>query len=468
MQRPCYHFTPPTNWMNDPNGLVYHAGEYHLFYQHHPDSLVWGPMHWGHAVSPDLVQWRQLPIALYPDEQGMIFSGSAVVEGPNTTLVAIFTHHGPDSESQSLAYSSDNGRTWQKHPDNPVLRAPENIRDFRDPKVFWYGGDDGHWVMALAAGKAIYFYTSPDLREWQASGMFGPGYGAMGGVWETPDLFPLPVDGGPEIRWVLTVSVGDGGPAGGSGTQQFVGQFDGRTFTPDNPPTTILWADFGPDYYAPQSWNNEPHGRRLMIAWLSNWQYALLTPATTWRGMFSLPRELSLTRTEEGIRLRQRPLPALATLRGQHHYWQDVTITPGDNLLAALSGDSLEIEAEFALTAPTGCFGICVCVGENEQTRIGYDRQQDRLFLDRTHSGQTDFHDQFARVYTAAIAPVLDSLRLHIFVDRYSVEVFANDGLVVLSATIFPSEQSRGLALFTVGGPTHLRSLDIYHLRPAI
>lgn len=473
MQRPSYHFTPPTNWMNDPNGLVYYAGEYHLFYQHHPNSLVWGPMHWGHAVSRDLVNWQHLPVALFPDEQGMIFSGSAVVDWRNTalfgpeSLVALFTHHTTESESQSLAYSLDNGRTWQKYPNNPVLQAPEAVRDFRDPKVFWYGGDEGHWVMCLAAGDTILFYSSSNLIEWQPCGSFGAGYGAAGGVWETPDLFPLQVDNGPETLWVLTVGILSGSPAGGSGTHYYFGQFDGRTFTSQNPPDTRLWADFGPDYYAPQSWSGEPNGRRLMIGWLSNWQYAQVTPAVTWRGMFSLPRELALTQTEQGIRLRQRPLPALATLRSQHHHWQDETIQPGVNLLDALSGDCLEIVAECAITAETGCFGFHVRMGENEQTIIRYDAQQKKLFLDRSRSGQTDFHDRFAHVYTADMPPIHDTIRLQIFVDRYSVEVFGNDGLVVLSAIIFPSEQSRGLALMTESAPVRFIALDVYHLNIA-
>jgi fructan beta-fructosidase len=229
LYRPQYHFSPQANWMNDPNGPVYCDGEYHLFYQYHPESPVWGLMHWGHAVSCDLIHWQHLPIALYPDEHGMIFSGSAVVDWNNAAgfgekaMIIIFTYNKEHKETQNLAYSTDKGRTWTKYAGNPVIPHPNYLRDFRDPKVFWH---ENHWVMSLAAGDMILFYASPDLKHWEQSGSFGGGYGCTSGVWETPDLFKLPVDNGPETRWVLTVGVGNGGPAGGSGTQYFIGEFN--------------------------------------------------------------------------------------------------------------------------------------------------------------------------------------------------------------------------------------------------
>jgi fructan beta-fructosidase len=351
--RPQYHFTPPANWMNDPNGLVFYAGEYHLFYQHHPDAPVWGPMHWGHAVSPDLIHWQHLPIALYPDENGTIFSGSAVIDWRDTAgfgaeaMIALFTHANGNLQSQSLAYSTDKGRTWTKYAGNPILTPPPHLRDFRDPKVFWYGdADTGHWVMAVAAGNAILFYTSPDLKTWKPSGGF-VGYGSTEGVWETPDLFPLPVDGGPDTRWVLIVGVGDGAPARGSGTQYFVGHFDGSTFTSENPKEAILWADYGADFYAAQSWSDEPQGRRLIIGWMSNWQYANTTPTTTWRSAFTLPRELSLTATPLGIRLIQHPLPELHTLRKNSRNWQNQTIPA--NTQYPLTNPEFELLAEIQI-----------------------------------------------------------------------------------------------------------------------
>jgi fructan beta-fructosidase len=471
---PMWHFTPPVNWMNDPNGLVYYAGEYHLFYQYHPGSTVWGPMHWGHAVSRDLVNWEHLPIALYPDKNGTIFSGSVVLDWQNTAgfgkeaMVAVFTHDQSGVQSQSLAYSTDRGRTWTKYPGNPVLLSPNNLRDFRDPKVFWYGEpDDGHWVMALAADNMILFYNSPDLIHWTTSGKLGPGYGSTSDVWETPDLFELSVDGALETRWVLTVGVQGGGPARGSATQYFVGSFDGTTFTSENPKDTVLWADFGADYYAAQSWSNEPNKRCIMIAWQNNWQYANVIPGFTWRGVFSLPREITLTQTDSGIRLVQQPISELQTLRNAHQHWQDETITPDRNLLSNVKGESLEIIAEFQVNPAADRFGFHVRVGVQEATTIGYHVKQAKLFVDRIHSGQSDFHPGFASSHLAGLILIHDILRLHIFVDRQSVEVFGNDGLVVFSESIFPSERSQGLELFTEGGAVTLNSLDIYHLNPA-
>jgi len=466
---PQYHFTPPTMWMNDPNGLVYFDGEYHLFYQYHPESTVWGPMHWGHAVSADLINWQHLPIALYPDEHGTIFSGSAVVDWNNTAgfgekaLVAIFTYNKNYVETQNLAYSTNRGRTWTKYAGNPVIPLPEDQINFRDPKVFWH---TDHWVMALAAGDTILFYVSSDLKHWEPSGSFGGGYGSIDGVWETPDLFHLSVDAGSETRWVLTVGVGNGAPAGGSGTQYFIGEFDGRNFTSEIPKATTLWADHGADYYAPQSWNDEPNGRHLMLSWMNNWQYANLIPASNWRGTFSLIHELSLTHTENGIRLIHKPIPELHSLRDKHNRWQNEVIRPGTNLLANIYGTSLELVAEFQLINVVDCFGFGIRVGQNERTTISYNAKIKKLFIDRTLSGQVDFKEGFAKIHSADL-PINDSIRLHIFVDASSVEVFANDGLVVFTECIFPSWQSQGLELFVEGGEVLLNSLDVYQLNPA-
>ena len=473
--RPVYHFTPPANWMNDPNGLVYYQGEYHLFYQYHPESPVWGPMHWGHAISHNLINWEHLPIALYPDENGTIFSGSTVIDWKNTagfgeeTMIAIFTQDQAGKQSQSLAYSRDAGRTWAKFAGNPVISTPVNMPDFRDPKVFWYAGQaSAHWVMCLSATDRILFYTSMDLIHWTASGQLGPGCGPTGGPWETPDLFELPVDGGRETRWVLTVGIQSGAPAGGSGTLFFVGQFDGKTFTSDNSPDTLLWADYGADYYAPQSWDNQPNGRRLMIGWQNNWQYANLIPATTWRGALSLPREMTLTQTAAGIRLVQQPIPELKDLRGEPKCWYNETIIPGANLLAGLQADSFEIIADIQVGTTAESFGFRIRVGKGEETTIAYIPREQKVYLDRTHSGQNDFHSGFASLHAADLVPVNGNLRLHIFVDQYSVEVFANDGQVTLSDSIFPSKESLGFELFSKGGAIQLNELDFYQLQKKI
>jgi fructan beta-fructosidase len=467
--RPHYHFTPPRMWLNDPNGLVYLDGEYHLFYQYHPESTVWGPMHWGHAVSRDLLNWQHLPIALFPDEHGMIYSGSAVVDWKNTAgfgeeaLVAIFTYNQDYRESQNLAYSTDKGRTWTKYSGNPVIPAPMPPSDCRDPKVCWH---DDHWVMSLAAGDKILFFVSPDLKNWEQSGSFGGGYGCTDGVWETPDLFRLPVEGSGESRWVLTVGVGNGAPAGGTGTQYFIGEFDGRNFISENAKGTVLWTDFGADYYAPQSWNEEPHGRRLMIGWMNNWQYARLIPAGKWRGAFNLIRELSLKRTGQGIRLCQRPLPEAQQLRAAHQHWGEQIIDPDQNILSDVQGSSLEIIAELQFNDAIDSVGFRVRVGDREQTTVGYNPKERRLFVDRTRSGIVDFHEGFANIHTADLEPMHDRIRLHIFVDSSSVEVFANDGLATFAECIFPAESSSGLELFAEGSHIKLCSLDLFHLQP--
>lgn len=459
--------------MNDPNGMVYYNGEYHLFYQYHPGSDLWGPMHWGHAVSRDLIHWKHLPIALYPDEHGTIFSGSAVIDRNNTfglgrdVMVAVFTHDQENLQSQSLAYSNDSGRTWIKYAANPVLSAREGFADFRDPRVFWYGdGGTGHWVMCLAAHDRILFYISPDLIHWSESGSFGPGHGSTAGVWETPELFQLPVDGGPETRWVLVVGVQDGAAAGGSGTEYFVGSFDGKTFTSENPPHTVLWGDYGADYYAAQSWNDEPEGRRLLIAWMNNWQYARLIPSSGQRGVFSLIREVTLTRTENGIRLVHKPIAELQELRTTHHHWQEMKIQSDTNLLADIQGIALEILAEFKISDNPDCFGFRVRVGAHEQTTISYHVKEQRLLVDRRQSGTLDFKDTFAGIHSAVLPPLSGIIRLQIFVDSTSVEVFANDGLVTFTESIFPSEESQGLQLFVEGGEVIANSLDIYRLSP--
>ena len=299
--------------MNDPNGLVHAAGVFHLCYQHHPDGLVWGPMHWGHATSRDLLTWEHQPIALVPDHLGTAFSGSAVVDRDGVAgfgagaLVAFFTHFQEDvPQAQGVAFSVDGGTTWRPYDGNPVLRAPEGLVDFRDPKVFRF--QDSHWVMVVAALDEVALFGSTDLLHWEPLSTFGRGHGAHGGTWETPDLFEVPVDGTSESRWVLVVSVLGGGPAGGSGTQYFLGDFDGTAFTSDDPGERVRWVDHGADFYAPQSWSDAPDGRRIWIAWLSNWEYGRTTPASTWRGAMTLPRDVALCRAGGEVVLAQQPV----------------------------------------------------------------------------------------------------------------------------------------------------------------
>lgn len=469
--RPLFHFSPKKAWINDPNGLVYYKGEYHMFYQYHPDSTVWGPMHWGHAVSTDLIRWEELPIALYPDDLGTIFSGSAVIDWHNTAgfgkeaMVAIFTHH-KDLQRQSLAYSTDKGRTWEKYEGNPVLEPPTRAtKDFRDPKVFWYGTkEDGHWVMSLAAGLSILFFTSQDLKTWESSGGFGLTHGATCGVWETPDLFELIVEGRNESRWVLMVGIGDCAPVGGSGQQYFVGQFDGKTFTNDNDKDLILWADHGADFYAGQSWSDVTD-RRIWIGWMNNWKYARETPTQSFRGSMSLVREVSLIETSEGIRLSQKAVQELESLRSKIKTWENELIAEGENLLQDVSGDSLEILLEFQVDPLVTKVGLRFRVGEDSFTTLAYDLKAEKLFFDRAKSGETKFSDDYSLHHVVSLPPQPDgTIRLHVILDRSSVELFANEGSVVMTEQIFPLEGATGLELFVEGGKVHIDKLTVWTL----
>ena len=379
--RPAYHFSPAKGWMNDPNGLVYIDGEYHLFFQHYPDSTVWGPMHWGHAVSKDLVHWDELPIALFPDSLGYIFSGSAVYDAANTSglgstasppLVALFTYHDLEGEkaktidfqTQGLAFSLDKGQTWQKYEGNPVLKNP-GIRDFRDPKITQVTQADGKstWVMTLAARDRVHFYESANLKEWTFLGEFGKNEGAHGGVWECPDLLSMTAPDGSQ-KWVLLVSMNPGGPQKGSATQYFIGDFKQGVFTPDD--TMIRWLDYGPDNYAGVTWANLPkeQNRTLWIGWMSNWDYAQVVPTTTWRSALTLPREISLFDVDGTLLVKSSPAKELGGLKGTSYSISGKeSLLPSAALefLAEVSGEdsfsmllSNELGEEVAITKEMG------------------------------------------------------------------------------------------------------------------
>ncbi|MGO4548529.1 PfkB family carbohydrate kinase [Paenibacillus sp. 2TAB23] len=492
--RPLFHYSPPSGWLNDPNGLVYYEGEYHLFYQYYPHKNEWGPMHWGHAVSKDLVNWDHFPIAIAPDHNGMIFSGSAVVDwndtsgffGGNAGLVAVFTHSDtyPNTiyekgayvidgktiterprQRQSLAYSTDKGRTWTMYEGNPVLVETELI-DFRDPKVFWNAATN-RWVLVLAADDHVRIYTSPNLKEWTFASEFGAQMGSHAGVWECPDLFELPVDGECENKkWVLIVSIGDNTEfSEGSRTQYFIGQFDGVTFTSDLEPEEVLWMDYGRDNYAGVSWSDvrEEDGRRILIGWMSNWKYANHTPTTGWRSAMTIPRSLSLTKTSEGIRLISEPVEELTGLRGQPATNLSGTVLSGDRLLDGLSGNAYEIEVEFEWS-DVGEFGLKVCQSDREETVIGFEADSGFLYIDRTRSGESSFHELFPCKHGAKVETDGKQLKLRIFIDQCSVEVFANDGRVVLTDLIFPDSSSNGVALYSKGGDVLLNSFIYYPL----
>lgn len=475
--RPQFHFTPKDQWMNDPNGMVFYEGEYHLFYQYHPESTVWGPMHWGHAVSQDLVHWEHLPIALAPDEHGAIFSGSVVVDKHDTSgffggksgLVAIFTHHdtkpGTDltRQRQSIAYSTDRGRTWIKYANNPVL-IEEALPDFRDPKVFWFNPQQS-WVMVIAAGDDIRFYKSPNLKDWTYSGEFGVGQGSHDGVWECPDLFELPVDGDTiNKRWVLIVSIGeDANFLEGSRTQYFIGSFNGDTFVPEESPAPLLWLDHGRDNYAGVTWSDVPEqqGRRLFIGWMNNWKYANVIPTFNWRGAMTLPRELTLTAELEGVRLLQKPIRELQAQRRSEQNWAAFELSHSE--ITVTHGDLLEIIAEFEFDDELE-FGLKLRASETEETIVGYSTHKQLLFIDRSRSGAIDFHGDFACKHSALLKAETGNIKLHIFVDRSSIEAFANDGKLVMTDQIFPLSSSTGIKLYAKDGSVKVKSLTIHTL----
>jgi fructan beta-fructosidase len=455
--RPQFHFTPARNFMNDPNGLVYYKGEYHLFYQHNPFGATWGHMSWGHAVSRDLLHWEHLPVALREEGGVMIFSGSAVVDRNNSSglcrpdgddrscLVAIYTGHGLGKQTQNLAYSNDRGRTWTKHAKNPVLDL--GLKEFRDPKVFWHE-QTSRWIMVavLADVHKVRFFGSRDLKHWETLSDFGPA-GAVGGVWECPDLFPLPVDNDPaNIRWVLDVDINPGGVAGGSGGQYFVGTFDGTKFANDNPPAQTLWVDYGKDFYATISFSDVPasDGRRIWMAWISNWLYANEEPTALWRGAQSVPRALALRRLPDGIRLVQEPIAELRTLR--------TTPEPAAVTGSAVLPGSAEMEIELA-RGDWKEAGVRLFNAAGEEVVVGVTSQPLELFVDRSRSRTAAFHKEYPGRHAGPIRWRDDKISLRVFFDRSVVEVFGNAGESVITERVFPTRPLDRLELLPGGRP---------------
>lgn len=384
-------------------------------------------------------------------------------------LIAIFTHwknqNRPDSDqAQSIAYSVDKGRTWIKYAQNPVL-PNQGIPDFRDPKVFWHG-PTALWVMVAATFDCVTIYTSPNLRDWTYASSFGQGQGLQGFIWECPDLFELPVDGdAARTKWALNTSYLQHnvpeGALGACSMQYFIGDFDGMTFRSDNPPNVVLRSTGGPDDYAAVSWSDVPSedGRRVWIGWMSHWGYAGSVPTPGWKGTMTVPRQLRLQTTPEGVRLRQTPVRELENLRGPSQSWQGETIKPDQPFVLPIQSDSCEIIAEFE-TGEASAFGLAVHQDGEEQTRIGYDGGS--LFLDRTRSGVVDFHPKFGAITRLPLSLTESRLKLHVFVDRCSVEVFADEGAAYLAALVFPSPESRNITVYAEGGAARLLSLTVY------
>lgn len=479
--RPGFHFTPPTAWMNDPNGLVFHRGEYHLFYQYYPDGNTWGPMHWGHAVSKDMVTWEHLPIALYPDDDGYIFSGSAVEDWRNSSgfgkdgeppLVAIYTIHDmagekagkTDYESQGLAYSTDKGRSWTKYAGNPVL-PNQGIKDFRDPKVIW---DEARsqWVMTLAAQDRIQFYASKDLKAWTYLSEWGEKAANHGGVWECPDLFPLTVAETGETTWVLIVSINPGGANGGSGTFYFPGQWDGTNFTPEEDAhfsvtDTVKWIDYGRDNYAGVTFSDLPDGRRVLLGWMSNWQYANEVPTETWRSAMTIPRDLSLHATDFGTRLHQAPVEELQKLREKAQVLDLKRIPDGVTVIdlkpLSINGQ-IELELDIDLVDSDAEELYLTFSDESGEHfyRTGYSRKvgvDNAFFSDRRATGDTSFKEEFApdRLTVAPRWSNNHNLRIHAILDRTSAEIFFDEGDPVLTDIFFPKKPFTQLTLEAYG-----------------
>ena len=417
--RPLYHHTPQYGWMNDPNGMFYKDGVWHLCYQYNPYGSQWENLSWGHSTSTDLINWKAEPTALEPDALGMMFSGCCVVDKNNTAgfgkdaIVALYTTAGA-RQTQSLAYSTDGGKTFTKYADNPIITS--NVPDFRDPHVFW-NEEAGFWNMILAAGQQMSIYSSKDLKEWKHESDFGAEYGNHGGVWECPDLMKMNVKGTNKDKWMLICNINPGGPFGGSATQYFIGQFDGHKFTCEDEPSETKWMDYGKDHYATITFDNAPEGRHVGIAWMSNWQYANQVPTKQFRSANSIVRDLGLFE-----------------YKGETY----CSITPAKEMLAARGARvSQPTEACEIVVTVKGDAQITLRNAKGERVVMTYDDEEETFDMDRRRSGNISFSDAFP---VATSSPTYGKVRqLRIFVDRCSVEAFDGDGKMCMTNLVFPS-----------------------------
>ncbi|CAM4077426.1 glycoside hydrolase family 32 protein [Roseateles saccharophilus] len=474
--RPALHFTAERFWINDPNGLVFAGGQWHLFFQHNPQGNTWGHMSWGHAVSDDLLHWRHLPLAIPEDESHMAFSGSVVIDDRGSSglgadgqapFVAIYTACAQQPvrhQAQHLAFSSDGGVRWTQYAGNPVLDI--GAQDFRDPKVFWHESS-GRWVMVvvLPHERKASFYASPDLRHWSHLSDFGPA-GGVEGIWECPDLISVPVQGQPGRRaWVLKVDAFEGHPTGGSGAQVFVGDFDGSRFRATQP---ARWVDHGSDFYAAICWAHVPaeDGRAVWLGWMNNHRYAAATPTQAWCGAMSIPRRLSVRDDAGALVLCQEPVAELATARRER--WQCGPFALGaggvDEVVRLGAGDVLDLEIAWRPGTATE-FGLLLRCGGQEATRVGWDAERRALFVDRSLSGLGPDDPVYRLPQYAPLAPQADGRVVwRVLLDRCSVELFADGGAVVLTNLIFPSPESLELRAFVRGGSAELLSLECWAL----
>lgn len=469
--RPVYHHTPAYGWMNDPNGMFYKDGVYHLYFQYNPYGSVWGNMHWGHSTSTDLMHWKFEGCAIVPDAWGAIFSGSCVVDHNNTAgfgkgaVVAFYTSAKAtpwgDVQSQSMAYSLDNGKTFTKYEGNPILTSSE--KDFRDPKIFWYAPGK-HWVMMLAVGQHMEIYSSVNLKEWKKESEFGAMQGAHGGVWECPDLVEIPVEGTREKKWVLICNLNPGGPFGGSAAQYFVGSFDGKKFVNESP-TQTKWMDWGKDNYATVTWNNAPDGRCIALGWMSNWQYANNVPTRQYRSANTLARDLTLYREGQELYLKSTPSVEVKKARGKKVSIPSFKVSEKHEMVNLFEEKQGAYEVEIVIQN-TGASKIAFCLlnDKGEKVSMYYDLNRKQFVMDRSESGTVDFSKDFPAV-TVAPANVDKELTLRLFVDRSSIEAFGEDGKFVMTNLVFPSQPYVKMCFEADKNGYAVKSLNVYKLQ---
>ncbi|MDM8154277.1 GH32 C-terminal domain-containing protein [Bacteroides gallinaceum] len=492
--RPVYHHTPLYGWMNDPNGMVYKDGEYHLYFQYNPYGSKWGNMHWGHSVSTDLIHWNHLKPAIARDTLGHIFSGSTVVDKNNTAgygdnaLIALYTSASDEhGQIQCMAYSTDDGRTYTKYEKNPVLLPFDGLKDFRDPKVFWYEPDK-KWVMIVSADKEMRFYASQNLKDWEYMSAFGKGYGAQPNQFECPDFIQLPVDGDKnKMKWVMLVNINPGCMFGGSATEYFVGDFDGKEFTCDTKPETVKWLDYGKDHYAAVCISNT--GERIIsIPWMSNWQYANVTPIRQYRGANGLPRELSLYTKDGQIYVAADVVKEVEALRKDTRLFDPITVKDEYKIDEVVPQTDGAYELEMDITPNTsGVAGFDLMNAKGEVAKIYLDMKSGKLVMDRTASGlvafgeksephakETDDHRKTMSVNyqndfaLGTWAPLSlcegKTYHLNVFVDKCSVEIFVDGGRIAMTNLVFPTEPYNMLRFYTESGEAQVSNLKIYKL----
>ena len=472
--RPAFHHTPVYGWMNDPNGMFYKDGVWHLYYQWNPYGSKWQNMTWGHSSSTDLINWQHHPAAIEPDGLGTVFSGSCAIDKDDTAgfgsdaVIALYTSAAA-SQVQSLAHSNNNGNTFEIYPGNPVITLESEARD---PNMFWNEAT-GEWnlVLAHALEHEMLVFTSPDMKQWTLQSAFGKGLGAQDGVWECPDLFELAVDGSDQKKWVLICNINPGGPFGGSATQYFIGEFDGKTFTPDrdadgNVPTK--WMDYGKDHYATVSWSNAPDNRRTVIGWMSNWQYAAEVPTMQYRSANTLPREIGLFRASDGeIYTSCTPSPEIGALRGNASV-KKRSFTAGKKsrtfALPEANGGICEITLE--ITPKKGVpVNLTLANEAGNKVEMVYNPAESTFSFDRYQSGQTAFSQDFPAITTAPAFTDGGNLRLRIFIDRSSIEVFEQNGRFAMTNLVFPESPYTTLSVNAPAGNARIENLAIYPLR---